>query len=61
LVPKILLDFYNSCSRLGFKPVHSYATGKNGNGVPVHSRTKKICRPAHGLYHLKLASVPIRY
>ena len=39
---KILPHSYNSCSRLGFWPVHSYATGKNGNGARQHSRTKKI-------------------
>src|SRR5438552_6265067 len=38
---EILPNSYNSCSRLGPSPVHSYATGKNGNGVPVQSRTEE--------------------
>jgi hypothetical protein len=29
---------------LSSSPVHSYATGKNGNAVPLHSRRKKKCR-----------------
>ena len=54
-------DSYNFCLRLGFWAVHSYATGKNGNGVPAQVEDKnRICRPMRGLYHLQLASVPIR-
>jgi RNA polymerase sigma-70 factor, ECF subfamily len=31
---------YNSCSRFEFWPVHSYATGRNGNGARCKSRTE---------------------
>jgi hypothetical protein len=43
----------------GLHPSIAMRTGKNGNGVPVHKRTTKICRPRRGLYHLQLARVPI--